>query len=434
MATLAAPEAILEADDDRFAAAWRELSDEQRSEIGSSGFERFRKLTAYVGAVSRRDPQVTPEQQRHIDRGFGLRPSSRAHLKVTRASDVTPQPIHWLWPGRIALAKPTLVAGDPGLGKSLLTINFAAHVSTGRDWPAAGGRCPKGDVLLVSAEDDPADTIRPRLDAAGADPARVHLVGGVVSLNADGDPEQRLLSLRRDIEPVREAAMALPELHLIVVDPVSAYLDGADSHNNAEVRGLIAPLSELASSLGAAIVFVTHLNKGGGGGSALYRATGSLAFVAAARAAFLVSKDKADPARRLFLPLKNNLGPDTSGMSYRIEERNGVPFVAWDDEPITITADDALGRNDEGDDHESTLADDAAEWLRDILSAGPVPSEEIKKFARSAGYSWATIRRAQASLGIRPQRTGGAGGAGEWRWVLPAEQRSAQMALGESDA
>lgn len=373
--------------------------------------------------------KLTSEQQRYIDRGHGIHPQPKSRLKVTRASDVKPQPIRWLWPGKIALGKPTLFAGDPGLGKSMLTVNLAAHVSTGRDWPAGGGVCPQGDVLFVSAEDDPADTIRPRLDAVGADSNRVHIVGGVESLNRDGDPETRLLSLRRDLEPIREAALSLPQCRLIVVDPVSAYLDGADSHNNAEVRGVIAPLSELASSIGAAIIFVTHLNKGTGG-SALYRATGSLAFVAAARAAFLVTRDKADHNRRLFLPLKNNLGPDASGMAYRIEEMNGVPYVAWEKEIVLISADDALGRDDDQDDHESTLAGDAAEWLSEVLSAGPVPSDDVKKHAKEAGYSWATIRRAQAALGIKPQRIGGAAGSGAWCWTLPDEHKSPQMALG----
>ncbi|ODT74783.1 MAG: hypothetical protein ABS69_11595 [Nitrosomonadales bacterium SCN 54-20] len=380
-----------------------------------------------AAALDKVKKPLTPEQQRYIERGQGIVPSPKSRLKLTRASDVTPQPIHWVWRGKIAQGKPTLIAGDPGLGKSMLTVNLAAHVSTGRDWPAGGGTCPIGDVLFISAEDDAADTIRPRLDAAGADPSRVHIVGGVESLNRDGDPETRLLSLRRDLEPVREAAQALPQCRLIVVDPVSAYLDGADSHNNAEVRAVIAPLSELAGSLGAAIIFVTHLNKGTGG-SALYRATGSLAFVAAARAAFLVTRDKGDPNRRLFLPLKNNLGPDASGMAYRIEEANGVPYIAWEDERVSISADEALGRDDDGD-HETTLADSAAEWLIDLLSDGPVPSNDVKKHAREAGYSDATIRRAQAALGIKPRRVDGAAADGKWVWTLPDKHKSPQMTL-----
>jgi hypothetical protein len=375
---------------------------------------------------------LTPEQQRYIDRGHGVQTSARSRLKLNRASDVEGKPVRWLWPGRIALGKPTLIAGDPGLGKSMLTVNLAAHVSTGRFWPAGGGACPLGDVLFVSAEDDPADTIRPRLDVVGADPSRVYIVGGVESLNQDGDPETRLLSLRRDLEPIREAALSLPQCRLIVVDPVSAYLDGADSHNNAEVRGVIAPLSELASDIGAAIIFVTHLNKGTGG-AALYRATGSLAFVAAARAAFLVTRDKGDPARRLFLPLKNNLGPDGSGMAYRIEEVDGVPRVAWEDECISISADEALGRDDDQGNHESTLAEDAAEWLCDVLANGPVPSDDVKKYAKHAGYSWATVRRAQAALGIKPRRHSAEGEAPCWRWALPDGRKGAQMSLDVTD-
>lgn len=382
-----------------------------------------------AAALDKEKKALTPDQQRYIERGHGVQTSAKSRLKVIRASDVKPQPIRWLWSGKIALGKPTLIAGDPGLGKSMLTVSFAAHVSTGRDWPAGGGACPQGDVLFVSAEDDPADTIRPRLDAAGADPSRVHIVGGVESLNRDGDPETRLLSLRRDLEPIREAALTLPQCRLIVVDPVSAYLDGADSHNNAEVRGVIAPLSELASSIGAAIIFVTHLNKGTGG-SALYRSTGSLAFVAAARAAFLVTKDKSDQNRRLFLPLKNNLGPDATGMAYHIEEMIGVPRVVWEKEIVLISADDALGRDDDSGDHESTLAGDAADWLRDVLSSGALPSNDVKKHAKEAGYSFATIRRAQASLGIKPRRIGGAAGDGAWLWTLPDEQKSPQLALG----
>lgn len=357
------------------------------------------------------------------------RPAHRgaSSLVIRRASDVKPEPINWLWPGKIAIGKLTLIAGDPGLGKSMLTVNLAAHVSTGLDWPARGGSCPLGDVLFVSAEDDPADTIRPRLDAAKADPARIHIVAGVESLNSNGEPERRLLSLRKDLVAVAAAVRGLDACRLIVVDPVSAYLDGADSHNNSEVRGLLAPLSELAREVGAAMVAVTHLNKGSGA-SALYRTTGSLAFVAAARAAWLVTRDKINQDRRLFLPLKNNLGPDTTGMSYSIKDTAGVPFVQWDDEPVSISADDALGKP-EDEDHESTLAEDAAEWLREVLAGGPVPAKEVMTHGSNAGYSAATIRRAQASIGIKPKRLGGAAGDGKWVWSLPEGKEGHQMSL-----
>lgn len=368
---------------------------------------------------------ITHAWLRDPEAGRKNRTASRLIVRI--ASSVKPEAVRWLWPGKIAIGKLTLIAGDPGLGKSMITASLAAHVTSGRPWPGGGTCPPQGDVLFISAEDDPADTIRPRLDAAGADPERVHIVTGVECPNDRGGTDRRLLSLRKDPEAIAAAVRSMQACRLIIVDPVSAYLDGADSHNNAEVRALLAVLSDLAREIGAAIVVVTHLNKGSGG-SALYRSTGSLAFVAAARAAWLVARDKADKDRRLFLPLKNNLGPDSSGLAYRIQEKDGVPFVEWENEPVVISADDALGRPEDTD-HESTLADAGEEWLRGILALGPVASAEIKKHATDAGFTWTTIRRAQAAIGIKPRRIGGTAAEGKWVWCLPEGQESDQMAL-----
>jgi hypothetical protein len=95
------------------------------------------------------------------------------------AADVTPEPVEWLWPGRVALGKLTLIAGEAGLGKSQLSIAIAAAVTTGGDWPCREGRAPQGNVVILSAEDGAADTVVPRLMAAGADRERVQLVSAV---------------------------------------------------------------------------------------------------------------------------------------------------------------------------------------------------------------------------------------------------------------
>jgi hypothetical protein len=369
--------------------------------------------------------QLTLEQQQYIDRGRGIHKSGKERLKVTRASDIKPQCIEWLLPGKIALGKPTLIAGDPGLGKSLVTADMAARVSTGRDWPANSGKCPLGDVLMVSGEDDPADTIRPRLETAEADLTRVHIVGGVEVRKDNGNTETRMLSLRRDIKIIHREALALPQCRLIIIDPISAYLDGADSHNNADMRSVIVPLAELARNIGAAIVFVTHLNKGTGG-QAIYRSMGSLAFVAAARASFLVIPDPQDKQRRLFLPSKNNLGPDATGMAYRIEAVGEVPRVVWEDEIIEISADEALRGASNTDENKTTLVDEAAEWLRVLLADGPVASNDVMFEAKDAGYSLATLRRAKKNLGIKPRPIAGACGGSAWYWELPEQLRSPQ--------
>jgi putative DNA primase/helicase len=227
-------------------------------------------------------------------------------------ANVQPEPLHWLWPGRIPLGKLTLIAGDPGLGKSFVTLDVAARVSSGTPWPdLPDEETASGSVILLSAEDDLADTIRPRLDAAGADAARVVALKGVLLPESAGVTH---FSLAMDIPQLEEVILQVEDVRLVVIDPVTAYLGRADGHKNAEIRGLLAPLAELASAHRVSVVCVTHLNKAAGT-KALYRAMGSLAFAAAARAVWLVTRDKDDPARRLMLPAKMNLAPEVTGLA-----------------------------------------------------------------------------------------------------------------------
>lgn len=333
---------------------------------------------------------------------------------VVRVADVKPEPIAWLWAGRIALGKVSLISGDPGLGKSLVSLALAAHVTHGRPWPVDGSPCPAGDVLLLSAEDDIADTIRPRLEAAGADVARVHVLQMIRDVDKEGAPTVRGVSLKRDLAVLDELLTGRPGVRLVVVDPVSAYLGDVDSHNNADVRGLFAPLAELAARHRVAIVAVSHLNKSAG--PAMYRTSGSLAFVAAARAVFAVVKDKNDPARRLMLPVKNNLGPDSTGLAYRvIQAANGAPLVDWEPDPVTETADEAM--RPAGVEEERAPLEEAKAFLSGLLEFGPVPVRQIKADADGAGHAWSTIRRAQSAIGVEAIKEGGHFGAGGQRWV-----------------
>jgi putative DNA primase/helicase len=335
------------------------------------------------------------------------------------AGDVQPQPINWLWPNRIALGKLTMIAGDPGLGKSLLSIELAKHVTNGIRWPVDDTPCPTGDVILLSAEDDLADTIRPRLDAAGADPHKVYLLERIIDINKKGQHIKRSFSLKRDVAAIEQELEQRPQTRLIVVDPISAYLGGADSHNNSDIRSLLSPLSELANKKKVAVVLITHLNKSSSQGSAMYRATGSLAFVAAARAVFIVTRDQDDPDRRLFLPIKNNLGTDREGFAYRvIQADNGAPIVDWEDEAVTISADDALAVLSNED---KTKRQDAISFLERKLKDRHVDSEELFKSAESCGISRSTLNRAKSELGVDSFKTGFEGG---WAWRLKQEDLS----------
>ncbi|MBI3068655.1 MAG: AAA family ATPase, partial [Betaproteobacteria bacterium] len=260
-------------------------------------------------------------------------------------ADVQPKPIRWLWPGRIARGKVSLIAGHPGLGKSQAAVSFAAIVSTGGLWPVDRTRCERGAVVILSAEDDPEDTIRPRLEAAGADLSRVYVLDAVREADERGEIQARAFNLATDISRLGVLLGNLRDVALIVIDPVSAYLGGVESHNNAEVRALLAPLAELAARHGVAVIAVSHLNKASGT-EALLRVQGSIAFSAAARAVWGVARDKENPARRLFLPLKNNLGHDQTGLAFTVEEFRllcGIETsrVGWEGHPVTITAEEA---------------------------------------------------------------------------------------------
>jgi hypothetical protein len=341
----------------------------------------------------------------------------RPRLAARRVSTVQREQLQWLWPGRIPLGKLTLLAGDPGLGKSLVTLDIAARVSTGRPWPD----CPLvpgqvGEVILFNAEDDLGDTIAPRLDKAQADDAKVIAIEGIQVFGACGDKPSRLyFSLEHHLPQLEDALAEWSDVRLVVIDPISAYCGQTDSHNNAEVRALLAPLADLAGRSQAAILAVTHLSKSGGP-KAIYRAMGSLAFAAASRAVWAITKDPDDPARRLFLPAKLNLAVDPAGLAYRIVEGR----VVWESEPVAMHADDAFRAEFEGPSKPArpTQRDEAEAWLREFLAAGPRPSKEVAEHGEEAGFSLITLRRAFKAMRGKPTKGDFAGG---WLWALPGE-------------
>jgi len=333
-------------------------------------------------------------------------------LRHVRVSDVDPMPVNWLWENKIALGKLTLMSGDPGLGKSLVTTAIATAISLGARWPVNGGSAPLGSVVMLSAEDAVADTIRPRLDAAHADCTKIHVLEASRDIDDDGEISERPFSLTDDIDRLEALALSLDDCKLIVIDPVSAYLGRIDSHKNAEVRAALSPVSDMAERLNVAVIAVTHLNKGGG--SAMYRSIGSIAFTAAARAAWVIVKDRDDPDRRLVLQVKNNLAKDREGMAYRVESAdNGAAVVMWEPDPVNVDIEEAMSN---ASDEFRSERDDAIDWLKTELRDNPVTSKDMIKRARDAGHSWATVRRAQKELGIKPKKQGI---DNAWIWALP---------------
>src|SRR5262245_60559671 len=270
-------------------------------------------------------------------------------LVVRCASDVEPKPIDWIWRGRIARGKHTANAGEPGTGKSTLTCEIIAAVTTGGEWPCGEGRAPVGNVVILSAEDDAEHTLVPRLMAADADLGRVHIIEAVRSDDGKG---VRSFNLQADIVRLEKLITEIGDVALVVIDPISSYMGKTDSHKNSEVRGVLEPVSKMAERTGAAVLSITHFSKAGSanGAKALHRFIGSIAFTAAARFAFAVMHDPDDENRRFFLHVKNNLAAPPQGLAFHLEQRIvGKPdkgivasFVIWDAKPVSITANEAL--------------------------------------------------------------------------------------------
>ena len=299
-------------------------------------------------------------------------------------------------------------SGDPGFGKSLLTISMASTVTNEAKWPDCGEHAPFGSVVLLSAEDDDGDTVKPRLMAAQADESKVHSLSSVIEL-PNG---RRGISLDKDIEILAKAIETVPDCRLLVIDPISAFMGNVDSHNVADVRGVLSELADLAQRRQFAVLYVTHLNKGKG--TPMSRVSGSGAFVAAARSAMLVGRDPQDPKRRVLTMLKANLSTESSGVAYRIQSNeSGLPVIGWEAGPVDLSPEDLLG-------HESGFVHrergDAKEWLRKTLANGPVDSVEIEQLALNAGHRERTLSRAKKELGVKSRRVSG---EGIWQWYLP---------------
>ena len=341
-------------------------------------------------------------------------PIRRPRADLTCFTDIQESRLEWLWPGRIPLGKFTLLAGDPGLGKSLVTIAIAAAVTSEAKWPDCHEYTPHGSVILLSGEDDNSDTVKPRLRAAGADMDNVHSLSAVI-INDDGS--RRGLVLDRDANLLRDAIHRHPDCRLLVIDPISAFLGSVDSHKNADVRGLLSVLAEIAQESRVAILCVSHLNKGTGGPMA--RITGSGAFVAAARSAMIVGRDPNDTDRRIIFMPKCNLSKEVEGVAYRVRESredSELPVIQWEQGFVSVNG-DALLSSDSG--HRRSALEDAKEWLFAELSNGPVLAKDVIRRAAQDGHAKRTLDRAKDELGVKPRHDGI---TGKWQWNLPEHE------------
>jgi archaellum biogenesis ATPase FlaH len=336
----------------------------------------------------------------------------RPQIVTVALADVKPEAVNWLWPGWIPRGRLTLIAGDPGVGKSWLTQAIAASVTVGRG--LCGEQDPQ-DVILIAFEDDPADTLRPRLEALGADLQRVHVYQSVRDIDRKGKPVERGLLFPEDAALLADL-IKQTGAGLAVIDPLVAAQNAAiDSHRQAAMRSILQPLHDAARETGAAVVFTVHLRKSAGD-NVLYRACGSIDLVAAVRTAIAVGCDPGDPERRGAAVFKSNLAEFPEPIAFKLE--NGRMLI--EPQPaLDLAADKLLGPAMESG--ERSAVDDTIDFLRELLANGPVEAKAVMKEAKAAGIADITLRRAKAVLGIKVFRTGTPGerGGGKWFWRLP---------------
>jgi hypothetical protein len=304
-----------------------------------------------------------------------------------------------------------VLAGDANLGKSYLSLDVAARVSIGGKWPD-GGDVEQGAVLIVTAEDGIADTVRPRLDKLGADASRIHDID--LEVDTIGDPES--LSFSKHIR-LLEDEITRRDAVLLIIDPVMALVGGKDTYKASDVRQLLTPAVSMAERTGCAVLTIQHLNKRSSESNALYRVSSSIDFVAVARSAFLVAPHPDDEELRVFGPIKANLSAPAQPLGFRIT--NDGQFT-WETGPVAISMSDLLQIPSSPD--ERSAIDDAEDFLRQLLKEGAVSRKQIMQEAGEAGISERTLKRAKSRLGIEANRVSdGNEGKGHWEWSQLAQ-------------
>lgn len=353
------------------------------------------------------------------DRGNAPAGEYARDVNLIRASDITPEAIEWLWNGWLAAGKMHVFGGAPGTGKTTISMGLAATVTTGGRWPD-GTRSIAGNVVIWSGEDDPADTLIPRLALSGADLERVYFIADIREGN-----ERRSFDPASDMEPLRRKLTEIGGVKLLIVDPIVSAITG-DSHKNAEVRRGLQPLVDLAGAMRCALLGITHFSKGTGGRDPVERLTGSLAFGALPRVVLVAAKhqEEGDDGRtvRLFCRAKSNIGPDDGGFEYDLHQAElkthpGIfaSSVLWG-EAVEGAARELLATADAtGDDGEGGTLADAKRFLADLLADGPMRAGEVFKDADQAGYSKRSIQRAANAIKVERHKDGMKGG---WTWRL----------------
>lgn len=390
----------------------------RRDALRRDGIQKAHEVKTLLQSNRLADGTEVQDGLDYIARSNGHYHFSRMVSEVEKGNEpmcldaITSETVEWFWPDWLPVGKFVVMSGDPGIYKSGISLTLAAILSKGAPMPLR--ETPSGEprnTLLFVAEDGIADTVRPKLEAAGADMKRIF---AYTSLQM---PEVDLTILERII---REKSISL-----VVFDPLNSFIpESADGQTSVALRRkFLSPLTTLSEQYRCTILGLAHLNKMASVTNAVYRSSGRIDFVAAARVAMLCAKDPTGDGY-ILARSKGNLSKEPQPIRYHIEHdlEFNAPYVVWDGVAIGMDADSLL--SPKGVPVEKTAADDALLLLVTELRDGPTPVEELKVVAKGAGVAWRTIERAKAGI-VRSRRVGGADAY--WAWeLLPRADRDAK--------
>lgn len=337
-----------------------------------------------------------------------------AALQIVNMSTIKAQAINWLWYGWLPLGKMTILAGAGGCGKTNLSLALIATITTGGNFPD-GSKCENvGKVLIYSTEDDPADTLLPRLIANGADVSKIDIITGRINDKGENEP----FDPSKDFPKIEEYIKSNPDIKLLMIDPIVSAV-GGDMNKANDVRKSLQPLVNLANEYKFAVLGITHFSKGSAGSTPADRIIGSQAFTALARMAWSAAK-REDEGDCILVRAKSNNSILEGGVKYQIESETVLDGIettktVWLG-AIEGTAKELLGEAEKTEGHSSAF-EEAKDFLIDILSpVESMSSKEVKQHAKDAAISWRTIERASSELKIKKSRPQG---ETSWHWKLP---------------
>jgi predicted ATP-dependent serine protease len=316
----------------------------------------------------------------------------KIELKMIKMSEIQTQEIEWLWYPFIPYGKLTIIQGDPGDGKTTMVLNLAAKLSKGEQMDEGMDITEPTTVIYQTAEDGLADTVKPRLELAGADCERIVVI----------DESDKSLSM---VDERLEEAIQKTKAKLLILDPIQAYLGGGMDMNRAnEARDMTKKLGALAEKYKCAIVLIGHMNKASGN-KAAYRGMGSIDFFAVARSVLLVGRVEGEPELRAVVQIKNNLAAFGHPKAFALSE-DGFRWMG----DYEITADEVLG----GIAPKANKMEQAKRMLRELAeTTNAVQSSEVFEMADEQGISKRTIENAKKELGIRAKKINNS-----WYWEL----------------